>query len=250
MKLLTDIYLPILRSAQHLGLVAPCLIREWSEWYAETFFASGRLPVVRLSRGLLKPRTCKRIMANYQEYCGECTAAGLVTHELGHVFCDAWRRNRKVAPLRGYRRVFNGGQGWMDPYNDMLSYFGEHPDEALDTDNYLNWYAWSDDEEDFCECFLAVVEANGDIEPYRTRPGVYRKMKFILNAGQAILKSTPFLREANRRDMLYLTAGDISHKCPKTKRRYGVPDKSGTYICPCGEETSYDGNRVKHGSVR
>jgi hypothetical protein len=69
-------------------------------------------------------------------------------------------------------------------------------------------------------------------------------------AGQAILKSTPVLREASRQDILYLTAGDISHKRPKTKRRYGVPDKSGTYICPCGEETSYDGNRVKHGSVR
>ncbi|MDB4625068.1 hypothetical protein OAE21_03240 [Rubripirellula sp.] len=75
-----------------------------------------------------------------------------------------------------------------------------------------------------------------------------RQKKMV--AGQAILKSTPFLREANRRDMLYLTAGDISHKCPKIKRRYGVPKKPGAYLCPCGEAVSYNGNRVKHGSVR
>ncbi len=247
MKSLYEIYLPILQSAQQLGLVAPCLIREWPEWYAETFFATGRLPVVRLSRGLLNPWTNRKIMKRYQEYCGESTADGLVAHEFGHVFCETWRRNRKIAPLKGYRQVFDGGHGWLDPYNNMLDYLKEHPNQLLDTDNYLNWYAWSDEEEDFCECFMTVILVKGDIESYRCRPGVYRKMRFILNAGRAILRANSILREANRRELLYLTSGDVSRKCPKIKRRYGLPGRPGTYLCPCGETVSYDGTRVKHG---
>lgn len=45
-------YLPILRRTQRLGLVAPCLIREWMNWWQQVDFLKGRLPIISLSKRL------------------------------------------------------------------------------------------------------------------------------------------------------------------------------------------------------
>ena len=41
MSTLVDIYLPVLRTALRLGLIAPCLIKRWPQWWQETRFVCG-----------------------------------------------------------------------------------------------------------------------------------------------------------------------------------------------------------------
>ena len=45
MKAMADLYLPVLRAAQRLGLVAPCLIKGWPQWWQETHFIAGKMRI-------------------------------------------------------------------------------------------------------------------------------------------------------------------------------------------------------------
>ena len=236
----------VLMAAQRLGLVAPCVVKTWPPWWQEARFHAKRLPEIRLSRKLLHPVTRRWVLERYTEFGGETTVAGLIAHELGHVFRYTWIRNRKIAPLRGYRAVFGHRARFDDPWNDMVDTLAARPDLSLDTDRYLNWYAWSDHEEDFCECFAALILANGDCRGYRDRPGIHRKLQFIRRAGQQIRRTHPVLRKATREGMPYLSAGDISFTCPEQGHRYGVPDRVGQYACPCGQPVTHDGTWITH----
>ena len=244
---LTDIYLPVLKQAQRLGLGAPCIVKTWSDWWQEAHFPEGRLPEIWMSLKLLRPSTRRQVLEKYRGYGGETTAGLLFAHELGHIFRRKWIRNRRVAPLRGYREVFDRTSRFDDdPWNDMDEYLDQHPDTELDTGRYLNWYAWSNSEEDFCECFAELVLAKGDCSSYQNRPGVYRKLKFIRQAGRKILAANPLLRSSNRRDAGYLSAGETSFNCPGAGHFYGVPDSPNTYLCPCGAPVVHDGDWITH----
>jgi hypothetical protein len=246
---LSSIYMPVLQVAQSLGLVAPCTVRTWSSWWQEARFPGNRLPEVRLSRKLLNPITRRRVLADYGEHGCETTAAGLFAHELGHMFRHTWIRNRRVAPLQGYRDVFGSRVRFEDPWDDMLDYLEDHPDLVLDTDQYLNWYAWSDHEEDFCECFAELIMADGDCSAYRDRPGVYQKLRFIQQAGLKVQQADANLRKSTRQGKAYLFAGETAFTCPEAGHRYGVPDVADTYMCPCGAPVIRDGHRITHEAV-
>ena len=248
MSKLTDIYLQVLKQAQRLGLGAPCIVKTWSDWWQEAHFPVGRLPEIWMSRKLLRPGIRRwQVLKKYREYGGKTTARLLFAHELGHIFRHTWIRNRRVAPLRGYREVFDRTSRFGDePWNEMIEYLGEYPDTELDTDRYLNWYAWSDPEEDFCECFAELILVGGDCSPYRNRPGVYRKLRFIRQAGQKILGANPLLRSSNRRGAIYLSAGETSFNCPVADHTYGVPERLNTYLCPCGATVVHDGDWITH----
>ena len=248
MAKLADIYLPVLKNAQYLGLVVPCLVASWDNWWQETTMnAYPRLSIIRMGQRLLNPLSRVWVLHQYREHGGKTTASGLFAHELGHVFRHFWIRNRNVAPLSGYGTVFGSRIRFGDPWNDMEDYLSEHPNLTLDPDRYLSWYAWSDPEEDFCECFAELVLARGDLRPYRDRHGVYNKMKFIWRAGQKILEHTPILSNCNRRGQTWLSAGEISFKCPVSGQKYGVPDAKGLYLCPCGTAVTHDGHWIIHG---
>ena len=248
MSKLTDIYLPVLKQAQRLGLVAPCIVKTWSNWWQETTtWSAGRLPEIEMSELLLRPSTRRQVLENYREHGGETTVGLLFAHELGHVFRHRWIHNRRVAPLRGYREVFDRTSRFNDdPWNEMVEYLDEHPGTELDTDRYLNWYAWSDTEEDFCDCFAELVLAEGDCSSYRNRPGIYRKLMFIRQAGRKILGANPLLRSSNRRGMIYLSAGEKKYNCPVEDHTYGVPERPDTYLCPCGTPVVHDGDCITH----
>lgn len=192
MSKINQLFLPVVREAQLLGLAAPCKVKLWDRWWQEThFYNSGRIPEIRMSQKLLIPSTRSWVLAQYLEHGGKTTAAGLFAHELGHVFRSTWIRNRKVSPLRGCREVFGNRVRFDDPWNDMLDYLQKNPDLELDADRYLTWYAWSDHEEDFCECFAALVLAGGDCSAYRGRHGVYDKLMYIRHAGEMVLAADP-----------------------------------------------------------
>ena len=205
MAKLADIYLPVLKNAQYLGLVVPCLVESWENWWQETTMnAYPRLSKIRLGQRLLNPLSRIWVLHQYLEHGGKTTAAGLFAHELGHVFRHFWIRNRKVAPLSGYSAIFGSRVRFNDPWNDMEDYLAEHPNLALDSDRYLSWYAWSDPEEDFCECFAELVLTGGNLGPYQRFQGVHKKMKFILQAGRKILAQSPTLRRCNRRGQIWV----------------------------------------------
>jgi hypothetical protein len=246
---LSSIYEPVLQVAQLLGLVAPCTVRTWSSWWQEARFSGNRLPEIRLSRKLLNPVTRRWVLAQYGEHGGETTAAGLFAHELGHVFRHTWIRNRRVAPFQGYREVFGSRVRFGDPWNDMQDYLEDHPDLVLDADQYLNWYAWSDHEEDFCDCFAELIVAGGDCSGYRDRPGVYQKLRFIQQAGSKVRQADANLRRCTRQGEAYLFAGETAFTCPEAGHRYGVPGVAGTYLCPCGAPVIHDGQWITHESV-
>ncbi|MGK0256967.1 MAG: hypothetical protein ACI96M_000395 [Candidatus Azotimanducaceae bacterium] len=243
---LIDIYLPVIESAQRLGLVAPCIVKDWNNWWQETRFPVNRLAEIRLSRRLLNPVTQRGVLSRYIDHGGRTTVAGLFAHELGHTFRYAWIRDRSIAPLRGYRDVFRGRARFSDPWNDMLAYLEAHPDFELDTEKYLTWYAWSDPEEDFCETFAELILSDAGFESRRDQGDVYRKLSFIRQAGRKILKATPELRSSIRRDLIYLSAGETSFACPEGGGRYGVPDRQGSYLCPCGCIVEHDGRWITH----
>ena len=247
MSKLVDIYLPVLKKAQRLGLVVPCLVESWGNWWQETTMnAYPRLSIIRLGQRLLNPLSRIWVLHQYREHGGKTTATGLFAHELGHVFRHFWIRNRKVAPLSGYGAIFGSRIRFDDPWNGMQDYLAEHPNLKLDSDRYLSWYAWSDPEEDFCECFAELVLAGGKLRPYREHRGIYAKMKFILQAGQKILGHTSILRKCNRCGQIWLCAGETSFKCPESGLRYGVPGVKGSYLCPCGTVVEHDGKWITH----
>ena len=249
MSKLTDIYLPVLKQSQRLGLVAPCIVKTQSEWWSGATLNVGQLSEIWMSRKLLKPGTQRQVLEDYRECGGETTAPGLFAHELGHIFRHAWIHNRRVAPLRGYREVFDRTSRFDDTehaWNHMIEYREQHPDTELDDDRYLNWNAWANTEEDFCDCFAELVLAEGDCSSYRNRPGIYRKLKFIRQAGRKILVANPLLGSSNRRGMLYLSAGEKKSKCPVEGHIYGVPKRPDTYLCPCGTPVVHDGGRITH----
>lgn len=251
MNKLADIYMPVMKNAQRLGLVVPCLVNTWDNWWQETTMNTyPRLSIIRLGQGLLNPFSRIWVLNQYREHGGRTTASGLFAHELGHAFRHFWIRNRKVAPLAGYGKVFGRHFRFADPWNDMEDYLAEHPDFELDTDRFLSWYAWSDHEEDFCECFAELVLAGGDLRPYNRHRGIYAKMNFIRRAGQKILVHNSALRDCIQRGQVWLSSGEISFKCPVSGQKYGVPDARGSYLCPCGTAVKHDGQWIIHEQQR
>lgn len=242
----------VLGRAQRLGLVAPFVLREWDEWWQQTDYRWKRPAKIRMSRSLHTETGRKRIARNYGMPVAQCKASTLLAHELGHAFQHRWAKDRKVAPLARYRRLFNGRARFRDPWNDLLEYRERRPDFTYDQERYISWYAWSDPDEDFAETFAEVIRLCGDVDRYRPRiqtqkPTVYSKLRTIVDAGQSILQGDAVLRACNDAGARYLFGGQIGLTCPATGQRLGVPDAAGSFVCPCGEPVIHDGHRVKHG---
>jgi hypothetical protein len=236
--------------AARLGLVAPFVVREWDEWFAQTEVGrarAGTLARICLSSLLNSRRGRETVAANYGEPASRCTPESLLAHELGHAFQDHWKGQRRFAPIKGYRQVFDGPVRFTDPWNQLLEYQQQHPNAKYDRQRYLSWYAWSDPEEDFAETFAEVVLRAGRIEAFRRRPGVCRKMRFLLDAGRRILHANPVLRRCNEKGTRYLFGGHEWFVCPDGKGVYGVPLIEGRYVCPCGVAVVYDGTNIEHG---
>lgn len=107
----------MLRDAQRLGLVAPCVFKEWPQWWQEVTLTAHRLPVIRVARALRHPFRARRILANYRPYAAAASRGDLIAHELAHVFEHHWQH--KAGVLRECRR----GNRFSDPWNDMLEYW-------------------------------------------------------------------------------------------------------------------------------
>ncbi len=171
------------------------------------------------------------------------TTEKLIAHEMGHAFQDYWCRKK---PLRGYRSFFKYQKRFEDPWNELADYRRNHPDLILDDNKWISWYAWFDSEEDFADTFAVVVMKRGNISSFRSRPGVYKKMKCILDAGQKIIRSDFVLKDCNDLGYDYLFGGHKVFKCPILGVTYGIPNIADSYICPCGREVYIDGTKVTH----
>jgi hypothetical protein len=237
--------LQTLRAAQRLGLVASFRLKAWKQWYQAA--ESGRpISTIFLSTALNYWVGRVWIARNYGVALQECTPMSLLAHELGHVFQWRWAPNRGIKPLKGYAWAFPRFRRFEDPWNELIEYQEAHPDADYDRDRFISWYAWSDRDEDFAETFAEVVCRGGQVEAFKDRPALYRKMQAILRAGRRILRSDGVLRMCNARGWDYLFGGQEWIRCPQTEDPIGVPAIAGNYVCPCGRAVTYDGIRTFH----
>jgi hypothetical protein len=186
------VVLAVVRRAARLGLIAPFTIETWSNWWAETDL-SKTPPRIRISEMLETRWGRDRVAANYRPVIQDCTPENIVAHEIGHAFLEYWKHRRGFAPIRGYQKVFNGVLQFNDPWDDLGELMASDSGFTYDRSEFLNAYAWSDPDEDFADVYAEVVTRAGRIPEFRRRPGVYRKMEFLLVAGQRILEANPCL---------------------------------------------------------
>jgi len=175
-------------SAQRLGLNSEYRLKFWNQWWDETDL-DRKVPIIRMGRGWASRRGTRQIINNYTRSVPASKKSlsfeYVLAHEMGHVFLLQYGRKRSVAPKGGFSRIFNRGRPFGDdPYNELCDWLAEHPDAVLDSKNWISWYAWSDWEEDFCECFAEVVLRPGRIKNYRQQKGVYTKLNTILESGR------------------------------------------------------------------
>ena len=240
-------FMPCLMRLQRLGLVAPFTIGFWDDWWAK--FREGDPSSITMSALFDSARGREEIAAAYQAIplVRGVSFEGILYHEIGHAFQFHWKGRHAVAPKNACQAIFGRRNWFEDPYNDLTDYLDEHDDARLDKDEFISWYAWSDSEEDFADCFAQVALDNGRIDRFRYRPGVYRKLRFIRDAGRRVLARNPLLRECNRKGYDYLFGGHTRFPCPNNRKfKYGVPWFADSYICPCGAEVVCDGETITH----
>jgi hypothetical protein len=105
----------------------------------------------------------------------------LIRHEYAHSW--AWLEPRlfrtpeyKKAFGCSYFAIEHAGSPYLDDY------FQKDEEGFMQcelSDQYISTYALSDPAEDFAETFSRFVKFGGEIERFRERPGVYKKLKYI-----------------------------------------------------------------------
>lgn len=93
-----------------------------------------------------------------------CGLKDVLRHEYGHAFADKYPHLVRRNP-------------------EFSRYFGSRYDTRIeseyDPNAYLTGYATVSPEEDFAECFMALLKYKGGVERFRHRLLLYRKLKWM-----------------------------------------------------------------------
>ncbi len=101
-------------------------------------------------------------MAGIGRRCG--SIRDVLRHEYGHAL--AVEHPSLIRRSKTFKRVFGD------------AYDSDESPEGYNSMNHVSKYAATNPAEDFAESFMVYLRVKGDIEKYRSRPGVYRKLRF------------------------------------------------------------------------
>lgn len=96
----------------------------------------------------------------------------VLRHEYGHAF--AVEHPSLVRRSRRFVEAFGGRYDDEEPVSDYAF------------DDYITDYAATNPSEDFAETFMTYVRVGGEIDRFRSRPGVHRKMVMVRSIAKSI----------------------------------------------------------------
>ena len=112
------------------------------------------------------------------------TLTDVIRHEFGHAW--AWLDSslfRKAWFKESFKRSYWNDIGPHTDYYQSVSELSYSEFQSYDlSDEYITPYALLAPYEDFAETFMTFLKCKGRIGKYRSKPGVYRKLKAIKKA--------------------------------------------------------------------
>ena len=116
------------------------------------------------------------------------TLTDVIRHEFGHAW--AWLDSdlfRKKWFKEAFGASYWNEQGPHSEYYDSISNLTYREFQSFDlSDEYITPYAVSAPYEDLAETFMTYLKCRGRIGKYRSRPGVYRKLRAIKEASRRL----------------------------------------------------------------